>query len=157
MEKKKNRKLLFQIGVVIVPLCLLMLVLFAGTVYRSTLDAYLKSQKGRMAQELDHSFGTILSADGYLYGADFDGWCYDYLISHPELVRDPITDEERQVILQKMWDGENVWDMDWLEQQSEEIQNLCARLWLFDTSEMAQYISCKQGTGRACLFLLLQG
>ena len=141
MEKKKNRKLLFQIGVVIVPLCLLMLALFAGTVYRSTLDAYLKSQKGRMAQELDHSFGTILSADGYLYGADFDGWCYDYLISHPELVRDPITDEERQVILQKMWDGENVWDMDWLEQQSEEIQNLCARLWLFDTSEMAKYIS----------------
>ena len=99
MEKKKNRKLLFQIGVVIVPLCLLMLVLFAGTVYRSTLDAYLKSQKGRMAQELDHSFGTILSADGYLYGADFDGWCYDYLISHPELVQEPITDEERQIIL----------------------------------------------------------
>ena len=58
MEKKKNRKLLFQIGVVIVPLCLLMLALFAGTVYRSTLDAYLKSQSLSEIPERQDGTGT---------------------------------------------------------------------------------------------------
>ena len=48
MKKKKNRKLLFQIGVVLVPLCLLLLALMATSLYRSTVNSYLKSQKIRM-------------------------------------------------------------------------------------------------------------
>ena len=152
MEKKKNRKLMFQIGAAIVPLCLMMLVLLGGTVYRSTLDAYLKSRRVGMAKEMDQSFGTVLGEDGTLYGAEVDGWCYDYFAAHPESAREPLTGEEEETILQKMREGEHVWVVDWLEKQPEEIQDICARMWLFNVSEMARYIS--GDCGYEDLFLL---
>ena len=139
MQKKKNRKLLFQIGVVIVPLLLLMLALLAGTLYRSTMDAYLKSQKGRMEKEMNDSFETILSADGSFFDTDTDAWCYEYWYNHPEIAKEPLTEEEAERILEKLRAGVTVWSADWLEHQPDEIQNICARLWLDDIQEMAEY------------------
>ena len=140
MKKKKNRKLLFQIGVVLVPLCLLMLALMAESLYTSTVNSYLKSQKSRMEKEMDESFGSILSVDGSFYNEEADIWCYDYWDSHASLAREPLTEDEREAVMKYIRKGENIWSAEWLKQQSEEIQNICAKLWLYNIQLTAEEI-----------------
>ena len=140
MKKKKNRKLLFQIGVVLVPLCLLMLALMAESLYTSTVNSYLKSQKSRMEKEMDESFRSILSVDGSFYNEEADIWCYDYWDSHASLVKEPLTEDEREAVMKYIRKDENIWSAEWLEQQSEEIQNICARLWLYNIQLTAEEV-----------------
>ena len=104
------------------------------------MNSYLKSQKSRMEKEMDESFGSILSEDGSFYNEETDIWCYDYWDSHASLAREPLTEDEREAVMQHIRNGENIWTPEWLEQQSEEIQNICARLWLYNIQLTADEI-----------------
>lgn len=143
MEKKKNKKLMFQIGIVIVPLCLLMLVLLAVTISRSTIEAYLQAQRSGMTAELEASFSAILGDDGYSHDEETESWIYDFIDANPAIIKEPVTEEQDELYNNIRSSGENIWSVEWLEKQPEEIQALCVREWLKDISDSAEYTTVR--------------
>ena len=133
-SKKKNRKLLLQVGFAIIPLFLLMMAAVAYSMYKSTVNSVLEAQNERMAEVLANSFSkAMLSKDSFFY---------DFALDHPQLYdvdlkipsNEPswsfynrilgldISDEEHELIIDNMYTDDVNWNTDWLKKQSEEIQ-----------------------------------
>ena len=136
-SKKKNRKLLLQVGFVIIPLFLMMIAAVAHSMYRSIVNSVLESQNTRLADYLDDSFTkSMLSKDRFFY---------DFALEHPQLYSKElsipmeesslsyynrkfslgITEEKYEEILNNLYTGDSHWNAEWLKTQPENVQMYC--------------------------------
>ena len=121
---KKSRKLLFQIGILLVPLLFLMLMLVSQTMYRSTVDGFLQGQDNLMEDRLNLLFEYGLSSFD-----ETEAWLYDYWESHPDVFDSPLTAEEEEALFDyyAKTDAENIWDPEFVRNMPEELQHYSAK------------------------------
>ena len=120
----RQKRLLFQIGSILIPLFLFMLFIVSQTVYQSTVNGYLKAQKSLMEERLNNIFSNAFFSNRSI--ARLDAWCFDYWKEHPEVCSLPVTEEETDAFQKEM--AENNWSMEaWLDHSSKNSQNYYAK------------------------------
>ena len=134
---KKQRKLLFQTGAILVPLFLIMLLLVAQTMYRSTINGYLKAQRSRMKDQLKLSFEASFYVTGEL--PEEDGFFLDFCEKYPKECLLPTTTEEA-VANDEYFEKQNCpWGLEWLENAPEIVQLFCAKVRIQSLQNGLQY------------------
>ena len=137
--KHGKRKLLFQIGVILVPLVLIMLVLVTSTVYRSTIEGFLKSQNDLMEERLDVTYENVFFTNEGINIQPLNAWALDYLEANTEVCSKPITDEE-QAAFEAHLNDEDWWSLEWLERMPEEVRSYCAKVTLDNLQGSMAYV-----------------
>ena len=124
-EKKKNRKLLFQIGVVLIPVFLGLMAGILWVIYDSSVDGYLEAQNTHMEIFLNQVYaGCILADYADQDMEDVKEWAFKRLASDPEAAAEAITQEENDAAFKDLMDDKvsQVWTLSWLENSSDAVQ-----------------------------------
>lgn len=103
-EKKKNRKLLFQIGTLLIPVFSVMIILVSVVIYYTTVNGFLGSQRVNMESKLSKAFDDLME-NSFVdrYGLE---WAISQWEKDPKSAGEEITEEE----LQKYSDFVNSYD-----------------------------------------------
>ena len=124
MEKrKKNGKLLFQVGLVVSTIFMVVILTINFIMYQSTTTGYLEAQEDLMSKRLYGMCGESAELD------DGDHWLYNQVALHPEIAVEELTEEERSVFSEAMNEpGASPWEPDWIMEQPEEIYRYSVKM-----------------------------
>ena len=78
-ETKKNKKILFQLAVIILPLFMLMTAAIVWTVYNSTLNGFLEAQNSHIEELLSDPQNHFEFMNEKDYGEDVREWYIEQL------------------------------------------------------------------------------
>ncbi len=115
---KKKRKLLFQVGILFVPLILAMIGIIMQAMYRGIVDSYLKARNSQLSSNLDVSFFKIVSLCK-------DSWFFDYWEDNPVLEKVTLTEGEEEE-LWGQFSSDEYGTAPWFAAQPEKIQKYCS-------------------------------
>ena len=141
MEKKKNRKLLFQIGVVLIPVFIGLMAGILWVIYDSSVDGYLEAQNTHMEIFLKQVYvGSILRDDSDQDTVDMREWAIRRLASDPEVAAEEITQEENDAMYEELMKDttDQVWTAPWVERSSDIIQRYVIKSFYYDTQSSFQ-------------------
>ena len=130
--KKKDQKLLFQVGAVVVLIFFAVIFTVNLITYYSTLEGYLEAQEDLMSKRLsgfvrDTSMG------------DDDRWFYEQFARCPEILLDPVTEEERSAFSEATaQEGARPWEPDWIAAQSDEVYRYSVKIRYQSTDQFIQ-------------------
>lgn len=103
MEKKtKNRKLLFQVGIVMLPVFMLLIALVSWVMYTTTVNGMLETQRGNMKNMLEDTYDSIVETS--LTGSDSANWFIRQWESEPDILQQEITEEETKKYIEYIKD-----------------------------------------------------
>ena len=123
---------MFQIGVVLVPLVLVMLVLVSQTVYQSTINGFLTSQNDLMKERLEIAYSSIFFSEGSIQ--PINAWLLDYVEQNAEVCSQAITPEE-QAVFDAHLNDEDWMTLAWLERMPDDVQRYYAKSGLKDMQD----------------------
>ena len=104
-QKKKNHKLLIQIGLVLMPVFATLIIAVSLIMYNSTVDGFLEAQNASMELSLTNTSNKELEL---VFGdEDFKKWCIEEWEKDPVNIRGDVSDEEYAKYLEFMenYDG----------------------------------------------------
>ena len=87
--KRKNKKLLIQVGSILVPVFILMISAVTYAMYRSTVDGFLEAQDSHMTFLLEQAFENSIYED-----VDEFAWFLDSWEKDPARIREPVSKHE---------------------------------------------------------------
>ena len=128
MEKKnKNRKLLFQITAIVLPLFLLLTGAVVWLGYKSAVNSYLSAQNENIRMDLDEIYTNFVDSTGPEDQDEIE-WLLSYLENNTDKNWDLLSEEEWVEFDNAA--GENkYWSAEWLESLSPKMQYYAARIW----------------------------
>jgi len=123
--KKKNKKLLLQVAALIIPMFLLMIANMTFAMYRNSVNNVLGGQNSFISDSLERMYGMIPT---YI-----DSFMFDYWEKHPgmqyelndDLLYGGLSDEDAEDLDENSYDV-GCWTKDFLEKQSDAVQEYCA-------------------------------
>ncbi|MBQ2580552.1 MAG: hypothetical protein II574_02860, partial [Ruminococcus sp.] len=103
MEKKtKNKKLLFQVALVMLPVFMLLIALVAWVMYTTTVNGMLEAQRGNMKNMLEDTYDSIVETS--LTGSETADWFIRQWESDPDILQQEITEEETKKYIEYIKD-----------------------------------------------------
>ena len=134
-QKKKNRKLLFQIGVVLIPVFIFLIGGILWVIYDSSVDGYLEAQNKHMKIFLDQVYqGCILLDNADQDAVDMKEWQLKRLASDPEAAAKEKTQKEYDAMDEAIMNDTNqAWTVSWVESSSDLIQSYVIKGFYDDT------------------------
>ena len=89
MEKQtKNRKLLFQVALVMLPVFMLLIALVSWVMYTATVNGMLETQRGNMKNMLEDTYDSIVETS--LTGSETADWFIRQWESEPDILQQEI-------------------------------------------------------------------
>ena len=101
-KKNKNRKLLFQVGLVMLPVFMLLIALVSWVMYTTTVNGMLETQRGNMKNMLEDTYDSIVETS--LTGSDSADWFIRQWESDPDILQQEITEEETKKYIEYIKD-----------------------------------------------------
>ena len=132
--KKKNRKILFQLAVIILPLFMLMTAAIVWTVYNSALNGFLEAQNSHMEELLSDPENHFEFMNEKYYGEDIREWYIEQL--EKGRVRDyseELSEEELLLVLEYETRKDS-FEYDWYVDMPEDIRDIYMKQYLYNTS-----------------------
>ena len=120
-KKKKNRKLLVQLGHIMIPVFFVMFLVSVFSMYNSTVDGFLEAQDSHMTYLLEQTYEHSLWYDDKQLG-----WYLDKWTTYQQAMKEEATEAERSAYLD-YYEDEDAWTLPWLEKVPEEVQIYCAK------------------------------
>ena len=103
MEKKtKNRKLLFQVALVMLPVFMLLIALVSWVMYTATVNGMLETQRGNMKNMLEDTYDSIVETS--LTGSETADWFIRQWESDPDILQQEITEDETKKYIEYIKD-----------------------------------------------------
>ena len=103
MEKKtKNRKLLFQVALVMLPVFMLLIALVSWVMYTATVNGMLETQRGNMKNMLENTYDSIVETS--LTGSETADWFIRQWESDPDILQQEITEDETKKYIEYIKD-----------------------------------------------------
>ena len=103
MEKKtKNRKLLFQVALVMLPVFMLLIALVSWVMYTATVNGMLETQRGNMKNMLENTYDSIVKTS--LTGSETADWFIRQWESDPDILQQEITEDETKKYIEYIKD-----------------------------------------------------
>ena len=103
MEKKtKNRKLLFQVALVMLPVFMLLIALVSWVMYTATVNGMLETQRGNMKNMLEDTYDSIVET--CLTGSETADWFIRQWESDPDILQQEITEDETKKYIEYIKD-----------------------------------------------------
>ena len=134
-KKKKKRKLLFQIGVVLLPVFLLLMAGIFAVIYYSSVDGYLKAQDDHMKILLNMIYQGNFA--GFKEDESNDNkleWLYDSVEKDISTATSEYTDEEVSAYMEEAEKAiYGAWTYDWLIRVPGIVQSYCTKIFYKDT------------------------
>ena len=134
-KKKKKRKLLFQIGVVLLPVFLLLMAGIFAVIYYSSVDGYLKAQDDHMKILLNMIYQGNFA--GFKEDESNDNkleWLYDSVEKDISSATSEYTDEEVSAYMEEAEKAiYGAWTYDWLIRVPGIVQSYCTKIFYKDT------------------------
>ena len=122
MEKKtKNRKLLFQVGIVMLPVFMILIALVSWVMYTTTVNGMLETQRGNMKNKLEDTYDSIVETS--LTGSDSANWFIKQWERDPDLLQQKITEEETKKYIEYINENKDgINSIEYLEQLPQDIK-----------------------------------
>ena len=122
MEKKaKNRKLLFQVALVMLPVFMLLIALVAWVMYTTTVNGMLEAQRGNMKNMLEDTYDSIVETS--LTGSETADWFIRQWESDPDILQQEITEEETKKYIEYINENKDgIKSIEYLEQLPQDIK-----------------------------------
>ena len=122
MEKKtKNRKLLFQVGIVMLPVFMILIALVSWVMYTTTVNGMLETQRGNMKNKLEDTYDSIVETS--LTGSDSANWFIKQWERDPDLLQQKITEEETKKYIEYINENKDgIKSIEYLEQLPQDIK-----------------------------------
>ena len=125
-KNKKNRKLLFQIAGIVLPLFLLHLVAVVWLSYRNAVNGYLTAQNENIEADLEENSLNLVE-NHEPETQKVSEWLLTYLENHADKEWEPLSEEEWLEFDEVT--GENkYWSAEWLNSLPEKMQYYAARI-----------------------------
>ena len=125
-KNKKNRKLLFQIAGIVLPLFLLHLVAVVWLSYRNAVNGYLTAQNENIESDLEENYLNLVD-NHEPETQKVSEWLLTYLENHADKEWEPLSEEEWLEFDEVT--GENkYWSAEWLNSLPEKMQYYAARI-----------------------------
>jgi sensor histidine kinase YesM len=125
-KNKKNRKLLFQIAGIVLPLFLLHLVAVVWLSYRNAVNGYLTAQNENIESDLEENYLNLVDNHDP-ETQKVSEWLLTYLENHADKEWEPLSEEEWLEFDEAT--GENkYWSAEWLNSLPEKMQYYAARI-----------------------------
>lgn len=126
-KKKKNRKLLFQMSVIVLPIFVAMIIAVIYSVYDNTVKSFLEAQNPYMEYLLDRTYENSLS---YMEKDELE-WYFDFWEKNADAVRKPVSKEEEQALYEYIdntdTDKIQTWSVEWMENAPDELKVVIAK------------------------------
>ena len=146
-KKQRERKLLFQVGIVIGLIFFGVIFSVTNIMYQSTMKGYLEAQEDLMSKRLLGLSANMTEMD------ENDHWLYEQFALHPETVREEITEKEKTVYTEATSvPGADPWARDWIKTQPEEVYWYSLKMSYQFTDQFLQ--ATVEDEQIDCLFLL---
>ena len=122
MEKQtKNRKLLFQVALVMLPVFMLLIALVSWVMYTATVNGMLETQRGNMKNMLEDTYDSIVETS--LTGSETADWFIRQWESEPDILQQEITEEETKKYIEYINENKNgINSIEYLEQLPQDIK-----------------------------------
>ena len=122
MEKKtKNRKLLFQVALVMLPVFMLLIALVSWVMYTATVNGMLETQRGNMKNMLEDTYNSIVETS--MTGSDAANWFIEQWKSNPDILQQEITEEETKKYIEYIKENKDgISSIKYLEQLPQDIK-----------------------------------
>ena len=133
--KKKSKKLLLQIGLVLMPVFVLLLLGALWIMYTTTVDGFLEAQNTNMELRLTKTSDSVVKL---VFGDDaLRKWCIEQWEKDPALCRENVTEEEydKYRAFMESYDG-FVGTMDYVNKMPAEVQKTYLKTKHFDLVEL---------------------
>ncbi len=131
---KKNRKILFQLAVIILPLFMLMTAAIVWTVYNSTLNGFLEAQNSHIEELLSDPENHFEFMNEKYYGEDIREWYIEQLEKGtPEDYNEELSEEELLLVLEYETRKDS-FEYDWYVNMPEEVRRPYLKQYLYNTS-----------------------
>ena len=125
-KNKKNRKLLFQIAGIVLPLFLLHLLAVVWLSYRNAVNGYLTAQNENIESDLEENYLNLVD-NHEPETQKVSEWLLTYLENHADKEWEPLSEEEWLEFDEVT--GENkYWSAEWLNSLPEKMQYYAARI-----------------------------
>lgn len=122
-KKKKNRKLLFQFALVIIPLFVLAIGTITTVMYQNVTNSFLEAQNGFISTILNEAYDSVDPDANYYY--------FDYWKEHPDIPSSTkyiMLSEEDNDFLFNYGIPDGITESEWIQDQKESIQRYFATL-----------------------------
>ena len=123
-KKKKNKMLFIQLGMIVIPVFILMVIAVSYATYKSTVDSYLDAKDSHMTYVLDEIYSRVIFTEN-----EFFEWKLERWEAEPSLMLEPITDEEEDMA----WgyvdeiDNDDYWTPSWFERKPKIAQDFVCK------------------------------
>ena len=120
-KKTKNRKLLFQVGIVMLPVFMILIALVSWVMYTTTVNGMLETQRGNMKNMLEDTYDSIVETS--LTGSDSANWFIKQWERDPDLLQQKITEEETKKYIEYINENKDgINSIEYLEQLPQDIK-----------------------------------
>ena len=122
MEKKtKNRKLLFQVALVMLPVFMILIALVSWVMYTATVNGMLETQRGNMKNMLEDTYDSIVETS--LTGSDSANWFIRQWERDPDILQQEITEEETKKYIEYINENKDgINSIEYLEQLPQDLK-----------------------------------
>ncbi|WP_197021122.1 histidine kinase [Ruminococcus sp. FC2018] len=120
-KKNKNRKLLFQVGLVMLPVFMILIALVSWVMYTTTVNGMLETQRGNMKNMLEDTYDSIVETS--LTGSETADWFIEQWKSNPDILQQEITEEETKKYIEYIKENKDgINSIKYLEQLPQDIK-----------------------------------
>ena len=132
---KKNKKILFQLAAIILPLFMLMIAAIVWTVYTSTLNGFQVAQNNHMEELLSDPENHFEFMNEKYYGEDIREWYIEQLEKGtPEDYNEELSEEELLLVLDYEARMDS-FEYDWYVNMPETVRDIYMKQYLYNTSK----------------------
>ena len=126
-KKKKNRKLLFQMSVIVLPIFVAMIIAVIYSVYDNTVKSFLEAQDPYMEYLLDHTYENSLS----FISEDELKWYLDFWEENSDALRTSVSEQEEEALSEYIEKTDTkpsyIWSAQWMESAPKDMQIIIAK------------------------------
>lgn len=126
-KKKKNRKLLFQMSVIVLPIFVAMIIAVIYSVYDNTVKSFLEAQNPYMEYLLDHTYENSLS----FISEDELKWYLDFWEENSDALRTSVSEQEEEALSEYIEKTDTkpsyIWSAQWMESAPKDMQIIIAK------------------------------
>lgn len=126
-KKKKNRKLLFQMSVIVLPIFVAMIIAVIYSVYDNTVKSFLEAQDPYMEYLLDHTYENSLS----FISEDELKWYLDFWEENSDALHTSVSEQEEEALSDYIEKTDTkpgyIWSAQWMESAPKDMQIIIAK------------------------------
>ena len=147
-KKTKNRKLLFQVGIVMLPVFMILIALVSWVMYTTTVNGMLETQRGNMKNKLEDTYDSIVETS--MTGSDSANWFIRQWERDPDLLQQEITEEETKKYIEYINENKDgINSIEYLEQLPQDIKRCFIKVKYQTVQQLLKFEGDKHSYPRA--------